>query len=77
MEQVTQALQVERIVSGHNIMQDGKIKTLCDGRLNLIDVGMSKAYFGNMAVWRCSNGTVVAIHPERTYRLKMPAKASI
>ena len=72
VQQVVQALPVQRIVSGHNIMQDGKIKTLCDGRLNLIDVGMSKAYFGNMAVWQCSNDSLAAIHPERTYRLKLP-----
>ncbi|KAA6429207.1 MAG: metallophosphoesterase, partial [Trebouxia sp. A1-2] len=76
VQQVVQALQVQRIVSGHNIMQNGKIKSLCGGRVNLIDVGMSRAYFGNMAVWKCSNDSAYAVHSDKSHKLSMPNTAS-
>ncbi len=76
VQQVVQALQVQRIVSGHNIMQNGKIKSLCGGRINLIDVGMSRAYFGNMAVWKCSNDSAYAVHSDKSHKLPMPNAAS-
>ncbi|KAL0042325.1 hypothetical protein WJX77_009183 [Trebouxia sp. C0004] len=76
VQQVVQALQVQRIVSGHNIMQNGKIKSLCGGQVNLIDVGMSRAYFGNMAVWRCSNDSAYAVHSDKSHKLPMPSTAS-
>jgi len=76
VQQVVQALQVQRIVSGHNIMQNGKIKSLCGGRINLIDVGMSRAYFGNMAVWKCSNDSAYAVHSDKSHKLPMPNTAS-
>ena len=75
VQQVVKSLQVQRIVCGHNIMQNGKIRSLCGGQVNLIDVGMSHAYFGHMAVWKCSNDTATAVHPERTHRLRLSAPA--
>ena len=63
-------MQVQRIVAGHNVMSDGRIKSLCGGKVNLIDVGMSRAYLGNMAVWTCSKDTAMAIHLRgRRFRL--------
>lgn len=76
VQKVVQALQVQRIVSGHNIMQNGRIKSLCGGQINLIDVGMSRAYFGNMAVWKCSNDSAYAVHQDRIHRLPMPKPAT-
>jgi hypothetical protein len=62
VEQVLQALRVQQIVAGHNVMPDGRIHSLCGGRLFLIDVGMSRAYMGNMAVWVCHNGTINGLY---------------
>ena len=76
VQQVVETLQVQRVVSGHNIMQNGKIRSLCGGQVNLIDVGMSRAYFGNMAVWKCSNDSASAVHPERSYKLRI-SKAAV
>ena len=70
--QVLQAMQVQRIVTGHNVMSNGRIKSLCGGKVNLIDVGMSRAYLGNMAVWKCVNNTAYAVHPGgKEYKLKL------
>jgi len=46
------ALGAERMVVGHNIVP--WISSRCGGRLQLIDVGMSYAYGGQPAAWRCS-----------------------
>ena len=62
VKQVLQAMQVHRIVAGHNVMSNGRIKSLCGGKVNIIDVGMSRAYLGNLAVWKCTNGTAYAVH---------------
>lgn len=67
-----QTLRVQRIVSGHNIMQNGKIRSLCGGRVNLIDVGISGAYFGNMAVWTCANDTANALYVSQSLELPAP-----
>ena len=72
VQQVVQAMQVQRIVSGHNIMQNGKVRSMCGGRVNLIDVGMSHAYFGNIAVWKCTNDSAYALYPSQGVRLPTP-----
>ena len=72
VQQVIQTLQVQRIVSGHNIMQNGRIRSLCGGQVNLIDVGMSHAYFGNMAVWKCANNSAYALHLDKTFKIRAP-----
>lgn len=63
VKKVLQAMQVQRIVAGHNVMSGGRIKSLCGGKVHLIDVGISRAYLGNMAVWKCVNDTAYAVHP--------------
>ena len=74
VQQVLEAMQVQRIVAGHNVMSDGRVKSLCGGKVNLIDVGISRAYLGNMAVWTCSNNAATAIHPPgRSFRLRLSA----
>ncbi|KAL3131729.1 hypothetical protein ABBQ38_007449 [Trebouxia sp. C0009 RCD-2024] len=72
VQQVVQTLKVQRIVSGHNVMQNGKIRSLCGGRVTLIDVGISHAYFGNLAVWRCSNNSAHALYPSQIVGLRAP-----
>lgn len=72
VQQVVQAMQVQRIVSGHNIMQNGKICSMCGGLVNLIDVGMSHAYFGNMAVWKCTNDSAYALYPSQVVQIPTP-----
>eukprot|EP01024_Parvocaulis_polyphysoides_P057666 TRINITY_DN614_c2_g1_i1.p2 TRINITY_DN614_c2_g1~~TRINITY_DN614_c2_g1_i1.p2 ORF type:complete len:187 (+),score=10.76 TRINITY_DN614_c2_g1_i1:322-882(+) len=79
VELVVQALGVERIVVGHNIMKKGQIETKCNGLIHFIDVGMSKSYYGNLAVWTCdqhngplalySNGKVVKLQGNRKQEL--------
>lgn len=77
VQQVVQAMKVQRIVSGHNVMQNGRVHSMCGGQVNLIDVGMSRAYFGNMAVWKCTNDSAYALYPSQVVELRLPdSKAS-
>lgn len=48
-KQLLQLYDVKRIVSGHNVQSDGKVKVSCEGALWAIDVGMAAHYGGNMA----------------------------
>lgn len=50
------ALGVKRMVVGHTTRRDGRIEVRCDGRLHVIDVGISMAYGGNLAVWELTQG---------------------
>lgn len=72
VQQVVQAMKVQRIVSGHNVMQNGRVRSMCGGQLNLIDVGMSRAYFGSMAVWKCTNDSAYALYPSQVVQLHTP-----
>lgn len=70
LQQVLTAFAVRRMVVGHNVMRNGQVNTRCDGALQLADVGMSRAYYGNLAVWTCDND-----RPEALYRnevVKLP-----
>jgi len=52
-------LGVQQMVVGHNVMPRGKARVLCGERLYMMDVGMSRAYFGGPpTVWKCHGGHV-------------------
>ena len=63
LQKVLQAFAVKRMVVGHNVMEDGHIRSKCSGALQLADVGMSRAYYSNLAVWTCDHDV-----PEALYR---------
>ena len=50
---------VARMAVGHNIVP--WVSSRCAGRLQLLDVGMSGAYGGRPAVWRCELGLALAL----------------
>eukprot|EP00803_Ostreobium_quekettii_P009037 evm.model.scf_1653.2 EVM.evm.TU.scf_1653.2 scf_1653:11234-17196(-) len=64
------AVGAERVVAGHNIQKH--IKTRCHGRLHMIDVGMSRAYFGRLAGWECSEGRTYAMYSGGVDRVELP-----
>lgn len=72
VHRVVKAMKVQRIVSGHNVMQNGRVRSMCGGQVNLIDVGMSRAYFGKMAVWKCMNNSAFAVYPSQLVQLRTP-----
>lgn len=59
LESVLNLLGAHQMVVGHSVMPGGKPRVLCDGRLYMMDVGMSRAYGGAKAtVWKCHEGLV-------------------
>ena len=50
---------VARMAVGHNIVP--WVSSRCGGRLQLLDVGMSGAYGGRPAAWRCELGADGAV----------------
>jgi hypothetical protein len=48
-----------RMVVGHTVQRE--MATRCAGRLHLVDVGISAAYHGRAALWRCAEGRPAAL----------------
>jgi len=49
-----QAVGAWRMVVGHTIVPDhSQPLPRCGGMLHMLDVGMSRAYYGSLAAWRC------------------------
>jgi hypothetical protein len=67
------SLNVRRMVVGHTTSRDGKIGVRCNGRLHVIDVGISSAYGGNLAVWELTEGDARALYPSGPVDLEDPA----
>jgi len=66
------ALGRDRMVVGHTTRRDGRIQTRCGGRLHVIDIGISRAYGGNLGAWRWSEGDAVALYPTGPVDLEDP-----
>lgn len=67
--EVLKAVGANRMVVGHNVQFGGRAHAPCGDRLHMIDVGISRAYGGHMAAWRCSLGAdgtprVAVVYPE-------------
>ncbi|KAI9294190.1 Metallo-dependent phosphatase [Neoconidiobolus thromboides FSU 785] len=65
-------LGVKRMVVGHTVQSNGKIRTRCEGRVILIDVGISAAYGGYQAALVLSEFTASAIYPSGMQVLRVP-----
>lgn len=61
--QVLQMLSAKRMVVGHT-PQEGGVRSYCDGRVWCIDVGMSAAYGGEVAVLEIVGDSVKVLGPE-------------
>ncbi|MBW2253393.1 MAG: metallophosphoesterase [Deltaproteobacteria bacterium] len=67
------SLNVRRMVVGHTTSRDGKIAVRCSGRLHVIDVGISSAYGGNLAVWELTEEDAGALYSSGPVDLEDPA----
>ena len=65
LDVVLAAVGARRMVVGHTVQEDG-MTTRCDGRLHLIDVGISSRYVGRGAAWSCEDGVVRAHYEDET-----------
>ena len=59
----SQGEQVTRLVVGHTVQEDGKIHTRCDGRVVLIDTGISAHYGTRMSSLEIVVGDATALYP--------------
>jgi len=64
---VLRLLNASQMVVGHSVHK--KITTRCGGRLQLIDIGISKVYGGRIGGWQCENDVVKAVYPGAEYVL--------
>eukprot|EP00198_Chlamydomonas_reinhardtii_P005657 XP_001694993.1 set/thr protein phosphatase [Chlamydomonas reinhardtii] len=61
---VAERLGVQRVVVGHTVQRGGRVSSRCGGQLLMVDVGLSRAIAGEMAVLTCSNGVLRAVYGE-------------
>jgi len=66
------SLGAERMVVGHTTQRDGRIRTFCEGRVTVIDIGIAAGYGGHLGVWVLRDGMAYAKYPGREEPLPNP-----
>ena len=61
---VLSKMNATRMITGHTTQPDGKVHTRCDGKLIVIDTGISKHYGQNVAAIRIDEYGITALYPE-------------
>jgi hypothetical protein len=78
LEQVLGAIGASRVVIGHTVTGDGRIKPRFGGRVTMIDVGMNPLYGRNLAALELlPDGRVTALYPDRREELALPKAAAL
>ncbi|KAI8644061.1 Metallo-dependent phosphatase-like protein [Parasitella parasitica] len=72
LDQALELLEANRMVVGHTVQHDGAIRTRCDGKVILIDIGISKAYSGGKGALEIRGNTVNALYADKTIELDSP-----
>lgn len=73
VDEVLRVFNATQMVIGHTVQK--QIKTRCQGRLQLIDIGISRAYRGRTGGWECVHGMPTARYQSVEKRL-VPSPAS-
>ncbi|RKP08183.1 Metallo-dependent phosphatase-like protein [Thamnocephalis sphaerospora] len=70
LRQALNIMNVERMVVGHTLQNNGRVLSRCNNRFFVIDVGISQAYMGQQAALEILSGGIVrAIYPTGTETL--------
>ena len=73
LEQILEGMDARAIVVAHTVTKTGKIQSRFDGRVVMIDVGMSPAYHDSLAALEVAgDGTVSALSPDSRAVISMP-----
>jgi hypothetical protein len=64
LDSALKAMKVNRMVLGHTVQETGKITARCNGRVLLIDVGISRAYYANLAALELTNEYARGLYPD-------------
>lgn len=68
-----EAVGAARMVVGHTTRRDGRIQPRCDGRLLVIDIGISRHYGGHEGALEIVDGDARALYPTGAVDLPDPA----
>ena len=78
LERVLAGIGARRVVIGHTVTGDGRIKTRFDGRVVMIDVGMNPVYGRNLAALEIGpGGALAALYESSREELLRPAAAAL
>jgi hypothetical protein len=78
LEQVLISIGASRVVIGHTVTGDGRIRARFDGRVVMIDVGMNPVYGRNLAALELTAaGRATALYEGRREELALPRAASL
>jgi hypothetical protein len=73
LEQILEEMKARAIVVAHTVTKTGRIQARFDGRVVMIDVGMSPAYRGALAALEITgDGTVAGLYPNARAIISMP-----
>lgn len=71
LDKALNLLEANRMVIGHTVQHDGAIHTRCDGKVILIDIGISSAYGGRKGALEIVGNDVTALYA--TYNETLPS----
>jgi hypothetical protein len=77
LDQVLQSIGATRVVIGHTVTGDGRIRARFGGRVVMIDVGMNPIYGRNLAALELSAGGAFALYEGGREELALPKAASL
>jgi 3',5'-cyclic AMP phosphodiesterase CpdA len=63
LDRALAALGARRMVVGHTRREDGRIESRCDGKLDVIDIGLGITYGRNTGAWVQDHGDAKALYP--------------
>jgi hypothetical protein len=77
LEGILKDMEARAIVVAHTVTKTGRIQSRFDGRVVMIDVGMSPAYRGALAALEIEgDGTIEALYPNARAVISMPPAGS-
>jgi hypothetical protein len=78
LEQVLTGIGAQKVVIGHTVTGDGRIRARFEGRVVMIDVGMNPLYGRNLAALEIgADGRMSALYEGRREELALPKAATL
>ena len=78
LERVLQSMGAKRVVIGHTVTGDGRIRPRFGGKVVMIDVGMNPLYGRNLAALEIApDGSMTALYEGRREELALPKAAAL
>ncbi|KAI8082958.1 Metallo-dependent phosphatase-like protein [Halteromyces radiatus] len=72
LDQALDHMEADRMIMGHTVQQDGEIKTRCNGRIVLVDIGISWVYGRHVGALEILGDQLTAIYEHGRVSLTPP-----